>query len=109
MALALMFALWFAATLGLFHRTVHVPELAAAAVVSETGHAHATGLAALFGEHGEAECRLYDHLSGGPAALSVPLVVLPITLPAATFAFLQGEFIARWVALFDARGPPSTR
>jgi hypothetical protein len=39
----------------------------------------------------------------------VPLVVLPVLLPIGHFRYLQGEAIARWVALFDARGPPSTR
>jgi hypothetical protein len=39
----------------------------------------------------------------------VPLVVLPMVLPSATFAYLQGEAIARWIVLFDARGPPFAR
>jgi hypothetical protein len=36
-------------------------------------------------------------------------VVLPALLPAAVFLYLEGEVLARWVALFDARGPPSAR
>jgi hypothetical protein len=48
-------------------------------------------------------------LSHGSGALGVPTLALPVLLPSATFAYLQGEAIARWVALFDARGPPSTR
>jgi hypothetical protein len=67
------------------------------------------GIASLFGDHTDAECRLYDQLSHGSGALGVPTLVLPVLLPSATFAYLQGEAIARWVALFDARGPPSTR
>ena len=115
-------ALWLAGTLGLMHRTVHVPGLPAAMAahgLDEAGahasapheaHAHAAhGLAGLFGVHTDAECRLYDQLSHGSSALGVPLVVLPVLLPSATFAYLQGEALARWVALFDARGPPSTR
>jgi len=39
----------------------------------------------------------------------VPPVVLPLLLPAATLACLQGEAVARWVALFEARGPPAAR
>ncbi|RYZ06719.1 MAG: hypothetical protein EOO24_11490, partial [Comamonadaceae bacterium] len=66
-------------------------------------------LAKLFGFHGDAECRLYDQLSGAAAVLGVPLVVLPVVLPTARFAFFEGEYLARWVALFDARGPPPTR
>ena len=108
LVIALMVAVWFAGTLGLMHRSLHVPGLPAAA--AQAAHKHAVPqLASLFGEHNDAECRLYDQLSHGSGMPGVPLVVLPMLLPSATFAFLQGETIARWVALFDARGPPSTR
>ena len=130
--IALALALWLASTLGLVHRVLHAPAGIAPAVSAvlavsaqrtsmpsaspPTGATAASsdaflrgGLMALFGSHKEADCRLYDQLAGGAATLAVPLVVLPVTLPAATFAYFQGEFLARWVALFDARGPPSTR
>jgi hypothetical protein len=112
---ALAFALWIAGTLGVMHRSLHVPGLTeAAAATGITAQAQGDvhkhhGLGSLFGEHTDAECRLYDQLGDGSATPNVPLVVLPILLPAATFAWLQGEAIARWVALFDARGPPSSR
>ncbi|RQO53418.1 hypothetical protein DBV14_14225 [Variovorax sp. KBW07] len=126
LVVALAVALWFAGTLGLMHRTLHVPGMpalpsssAVAAVAAADGkaapatpavHQHAGHtLAGLFGHHTDAECRLYDQLSHGSSAPGVPLVVLPMLLPSATFAFLEGEAIARWVALFEARGPPSTR
>ncbi|WP_093058246.1 MULTISPECIES: hypothetical protein [unclassified Variovorax] len=111
LVIALMVAVWFAGTLGLMHRSLHVPGLPAAAEqAAQVAHKHAGHhLAGLFGEHTDAECRLYDQLSHGSSVPGVPLVVLPMLLPSATFAFLQGEVIARWVALFDARGPPSTR
>jgi len=110
----LAFALWIAATLGIVHRTLHahatgLPELAEKVVGASSSHSSPHGLFALFGDHTDAECRLYDQLSHGPAALGVPLVILPVTLPAATFAWLEGEALARWATLFDARGPPSTR
>lgn len=126
-AIALVVALWFAGTLGLIHRSLHVPGLGQATAAAQAGHAegapghaahaaqvshvpHAShGIASLFGDHTDAECRLYDQLSHGSGALGVPTLVLPVLLPSATFAYLQGEAIARWVALFDARGPPSTR
>ncbi|MEJ8811193.1 hypothetical protein WKW77_08950 [Variovorax ureilyticus] len=109
----LALSLWVAATLGLVHSTLHVhatgdlPALAGKASPASPSSSH--GLFALFGDHTDAECRLYDQLSHGPAAIGVPLVVLPVTLPAATFAWLEGEVLARWAALFDARGPPSSR
>ncbi|MBT2326040.1 hypothetical protein J7E62_27300 [Variovorax paradoxus] len=107
----LALALWFAMTLGLVHRTIHSPLAAHAAASVQQGKAdHAShGLFALFGDHTDADCRLYDQLSHGPAALCVPALLLPVMLPAATFAYLEGEALARWVALFDARGPPPAR
>jgi len=112
----LAIALWFAGTLGVMHRSLHVPGLPAAAATVQAAqadkgaHVHAGhGVVSLFGDHTDAECRLYDQLSHGSSVPGVPLVVLPVLLPSATFAYLQGEAIARWVALFDARGPPSTR
>lgn len=126
LTLALVVALWFAGTMGLLHRTLHVPGQPSAASVqahghttaAHQGHAHANAhadpaapamWAMLFGEHADADCRMYDQLAGGVGVPAFPPVVLPMVLPAATFAFLQGAFVARWVALFDARGPPSSR
>ena len=108
---ALAFALWAATTLGLLHRTLHGSPPAPSAVVSAQVDEAATshGLSALFGVHTEAECRLYDQLSHGSAAPCVPPVFLPVLLPAASFVWLEGEVFARWIALFDARGPPSAR
>ncbi|MDM0104230.1 hypothetical protein QTH97_04750 [Variovorax sp. J22R24] len=112
------FALWLATTLGFMHRMVHGPlsphapavsaQVADTAKAASAGHSQG-GLLELFGAHTDADCRLYDQLSHGSAALCVPPVFLPVMLPAATFAWLEGEALARWVALFDARGPPSTR
>jgi hypothetical protein len=119
----LALSIWLASMLGMVHRTLHGHEggyKASAATVVTAGddavaipakaHQHASGgLFALFGDHTLSDCNLYDQFSGWHVPLSVPPVVLPIVLPAATFAWLEGEALARWVALFDARGPPSTR
>ena len=108
----LALALWLATTLGLVHRTLHGHAFshAPAAAVQDEGRHAGHGLSALFDGHGsDADCRLYDQLSHGPAALCVPALMLPVLLPAATFLFLEGEALARWVALFDARGPPAAR
>ena len=119
----LVLALCFSGTLGQMHRVVHAPGLAALQAKAQAGnamlahsHAHGPGdaahahghgwLNALFGAHTDAECRLYDQLSGDPALQGVPLVVLPLQLPTAQLLMRAGDFIARWVALFDARGPP---
>ena len=120
--IALAVAVWLASTLGLMHGVVHIhvpgapaPALAQTqaqpvALGASTAPAHERhGLLALFGVHADADCRLYDQLAGGAAALSVPVVVLPIALPMARFHYFLGESLARWVSLFDARGPPLIR
>jgi hypothetical protein len=120
----LALAICVAGTLGVVHASLHGPlhaRIAQTGVAvtgsSLAGRAAASadapgerGLFALFGDHhSDGDCRLYDQLAHGPAAVCVPAVVLPISLPTATFAWLEGESLARWVALFDARGPPPTR
>ncbi|MBS0429904.1 MAG: hypothetical protein JSR41_21690 [Proteobacteria bacterium] len=125
LAWLLVVALCLASTLGLLHRTVHLPGMPHAAVLATGtvaadpaaathGHAHGGalhGLLALFGGHddGDLQCRLYDQLAHGSALPSVALLVLPVVLPTAVFDFMQGEALARWVLLFDARGPPAAR
>ena len=112
-----MVALWVAGTLGLVHRSVHVPGVPHAVAMQpgssvDHDHEHSKGswVLTLFGQHHEdADCRLYDQLAHGPAALGVPMIVLPLVLPVAVFDYLEGQALARWVALFDARGPPSSR
>ena len=128
---ALALALWFASTLGLVHRTRHSLGVAPALVASlapvlasvdmpTSATTTATagslvqgissqGLTALFGHHSDAQCRLYDQLAHGASVPCVPLIVLPMVLPAATFAYLEGQALARWVVLLRARGPPFTR
>ena len=123
-AVTLLLAVWLASTLGLVHATLHVPGDLARALATARATVATQGqdrvhtrdpaprhgwLHALFSDKTDAECRLYDQLAHGSSAPGVPLVVLPVLLPAATFAFLEGEAIARWVALFEARGPPSIR
>lgn len=124
-AFTLLFAVWLASTLGLVHATLHVPgdparafaEARAPLAVAAVSQAQPRDSApprhgwihALFGDRTDAQCRLYDQLAHGASAPGVPLVVLPVLLAAATFAFLEGEAVARWVSLFEARGPPSIR
>jgi hypothetical protein len=39
---------------------------------------------------------------------AVALMALPVVLPSFAVAIFAGEALARWAALFDARGPPLT-
>jgi hypothetical protein len=67
-------------------------------------------LASLFSSHdGDSDCRLFDQASHGPAAPTLPMLSLPLVLSSVAFDISRGEALARWAALFDARGPPSTR
>ena len=72
----------------------------------ETNH-HDGFLDLLFSSHGNAsDCRLYDHLSDGQAGTLILAAPLPIVSPSLLVAIFAGDAIARWSALFDARGPP---
>ena len=63
----------------------------------------------LFSSHGSAsDCRLYDHLCDGQAVPIILAAPLPIVLPSRLVAIFAGDALARWAALFDARGPPLT-
>ena len=118
-------SLLLAQLLGLMHGVVHGPQahLHSHSRVHHDGHhpehsalAHAEEegdggwLAALFSSHdGDSDCRLFDQASHGQAAPSLPLLSLPLVLSTAVFDISRGEALARWAALFDARGPPSPR
>jgi len=113
----LALALWFATTMGLMHGTLHghgvksQQQQQAASAALPAQQPGASAFDGLFGNHaaGDAQCQLYDQLSGGHAVPTFASVVLPLVLPTAAFHFFEGEVLARWVALFDARGPPCTR
>ena len=66
-------------------------------------------LVSLFSLHSDvSDCRLFDQAShDGGLAMAVKSA-LPVVLPPLTVAIFQGEALARWAALFDARGPPLT-
>jgi hypothetical protein len=101
---------------GLMHRIVHGPQAVAG---PDRAHAHshtdasdhhgAGWVAELFSGHDDdSSCRLFDPLNHD-ALPAVPVLVLPLALTPALVLQQQREFVARWTALFDARGPPSLR
>ena len=110
-----LFALVSAQTLGLMHRVVHVSQFESEAEVIAV-HAHDDGRhgrgwtkTVFDGHDGEPACRLFDQLSQGGCLPSVPAVLLPVSAPLFFLQWFQGEALARWAALFDARGPPQLR
>jgi hypothetical protein len=66
-------------------------------------------LAALFDDHesGSDDCRLLDQLAHGDLLLTVPPAALPVVVPTFFLLRSEGEALARWASLFDARGPPA--
>jgi hypothetical protein len=108
--LALVAVLLLAQTLGWLHRGLHgTPSVAQAVLVATQAQATADAGAKAFGhEAGTVECRLYDVLAQ-PGCAPAPLLQLPFAPPAAWLATALGDFVARWAALFDARGPPASR
>lgn len=72
------------------------------------GHGHGW-IAALFAGHADdTGCRLFDPLNHeGLAAL--PVLAVPLVFSSFFLDVFQGECLARWAALFDARGPPVLR
>jgi hypothetical protein len=73
-------------------------------------HAQHSVVHDLFGGHGDDfDCQLYDQLSHGNGPPRVAVVVLPVLLPVFLFQHFQGDAVARWATLFDARGPPPLR
>ena len=66
-------------------------------------------LASLFSLHSDlSDCRLFDQASHDGGLAMTFKSTLPGVPPPLTVAIFQGEALARWAALFDARGPPLT-
>jgi hypothetical protein len=112
----LLLALVAVQALGLVHSVAHADRSASASGFAvgqaeaddESGHRRESGL---FGGHDDdAGCLLYDQLShGGCLPVPAAAAALPMIPPAFFLQWFQGEFLARWAALFDARGPPPVR
>ena len=115
----LVWALLLSQTLGFVHGVVHgltgdaaYGALNKPSVQANTAKqsAYKGGLSSLFTSHSSnADCRLYDQASHGSVVPSVAALALPVLLPSSVVAIFQGEALARWAALFEARGPPLTR
>lgn len=117
----LALVLLLAPVLGLTHGVVHSaggqPQAAQTQAQAQAQAAEAGGLAHghgwmddLFSAHvNDSDCRVFDQLCHSDALAALPLLVLPMALSPFVFHFLQGEVLARWAALFEARGPPLAR
>jgi len=103
-------------SLGQLHAVKHGGLAAVAHLVGEReanevhhGHDGEGDLDILFSSHDSAsDCRLYDQMCDGHAMPLFLAAPLPIVLPSVLVAIFAGDALARWDALFDARGPPLT-
>ena len=116
LALLLAAVLVMTQTLGVVHAIKHGssgPSLYSQNDAHEHGEAEAPSanhlLVSIFSLHQDvSDCRLFDQAShGGGLAMAIQSA-LPGVTPPLTVAIFQGEALARWAALFDARGPPLT-
>ena len=117
----LALAVVLAQTLGLMHGVMHgnvhslQVELAEQSELAsgsdDHDHDHSDSwVERLFGSHGdESDCRVYDQLSHGDSAPAMAGPTLPLSLTPFVFSLLPGLAVARWHALFQARGPPNLR
>lgn len=101
-------ALLAAQCLGLMHRIVHAPHVQHLPQMQQAQAPHAAGwISCLFAGHSDdSTCRLFDPLGHGAPPVA-PVVALPVVLSSYFIDHFQGEFLVRWAALFDARGPPA--
>ena len=119
----LLVSLLLAQTLGQLHAVHHggAGQVASAAHDRHDGHeSHAAHeahdanqdndfLQVAFSPHqNETECRLYDQVRDLQVMPTVATILLPNAPPRWAVAIFQGDALARWAALFDARGPPLT-
>jgi hypothetical protein len=115
-----------AQTLGLFHGVVHGPGHG---LTHSPGHdtahdhahdeahddapalAHQTLFDQLFSGHAsddlDPQCRLFDQSSHLDSLPALPVMGLPLAISPFVFSLQTGLAVARWHALFEARGPPS--
>ncbi len=99
--------------LGLVHRYAHemgnASRVEAVAVAQFTAHVAAPIAFTGFPTHDASLCGVLDHLSAGHALTSMPILTIA-AMPSLTYlSLLSGNFIARWAAQFNARGPPASR
>ena len=116
LALLLAAVLVMTQTLGVVHVIKHGSS-GSSLHSQDDGHDHAEAeapsanhfLVSIFSLHQDvSDCRLFDQASHGGGLEMAIQSALPGVPPPLTVAIFQGEALARWAALFDARGPPLT-
>ncbi|MES2936602.1 MAG: hypothetical protein V4864_02895 [Pseudomonadota bacterium] len=108
LACALVLAQALALMHGVSHGLRHGEAGASAQRGASTADTQGGWVQALFAAHDDdsSVCKLFDSL-GHTAPPSCAVLAVPMGIPPYLLPLLAGEALARWVALFDARGPPS--
>ena len=87
----------------------HESHEAHEAHIAHEAHHDGDVLHVLFSPHqNEKECRLFDVVRDMQTMPDVAAILLPGAPPGLAVALFQGNALARWAALFEARGPPLT-
>ncbi len=115
LASLLVLALLWTQSIGLWHRMVHsnaaypAQQWIAQASMGDTGQAPTVPNRSFFNHHTDTDCQLFDQLSHtngvtAKAAAALAQAILPQQLRCS-----HALAVARWHALFQARGPPTVR
>lgn len=108
----LALALVLAQSIGLIHGIAHAPLLTQSQVES-AGDTPDSFAERLFGDHhdqnGNAKCHLFDQSNHLDGLCDVFAVALPTHFATAVPVAFAGLITVRWLAAFNARGPPSLR
>ena len=115
--LAVLFALALvcAQSLGLWHRLVHFEQSdhTKLDMAHATGHLSTSAAGApgepFSGHQTDTDCQLYDQLSHTDGVATAAVVALALAAIPHILRASHGLAVARWHALFQARGPPHLR
>lgn len=105
-----LLVLLFVQQLGLGHRYAHVQRCEGGGVATGSAAALASSLESFGGlpAHDSGLCVLLDHLAVADGhSPPAPLLLAVALLTFSYLSVLAGNFIARWVVPFQARGPPA--
>lgn len=115
LACVLVLALVWAQSLGLWHSVVHGDvfhggRAGVAQLAAQDPGQPASLMQRLFAGHQyDADCQFFDQHSHGDVLAGASAATAVLALPTAVLMASHALAVARWHALFQARGPPSVR
>jgi len=115
LACVLVLALVWAQSLGLWHSVVHGGTFQGGRagltqlVVQDHGQVPSLMQRLFAGHQYDADCQFFDQHSHGDVLAGVVAAMAVLALPTPMLVASHALAVARWHALFQARGPPSVR